>query len=421
MKLTARHLLSALLSLLLSTPIHASSLSPALSLIAEENSMVKSGNSYTGVTFTEEDFLNAAALTQIDSITITSLPAATDGTLTLSGVPLAVNQSIAGIHLDQLAFVPTAGSAGGSFSFTVGGGYSLTCAMRISDAVNFAPTAASYTEDVAAWTQKDVRCYGTLEAYDPEGDTLTFEIVDYPQKGLLTLQNTAHGDFCYTPYVGCSGEDSFTYRVRDSFGNYSDIATANVWIARQSSQLVFADMTDHWAHSAAIETAVAGVMEYATESGMALFRPSETVTREDFLAMVMKALGYAEENLSVQSVFADDSEIATDKKAAVCAAYNAGIIRGREIDGQLCFCPKEAVTRAECAVILNNIIGAETPLRVSLFTDDDAVPAWAQSALYALNDLGILRGTGGGEISADSCLTRAQAAQILFNFMQYLG
>ncbi len=414
---------SLLTAATLITTAAAAPLSPALQHIAEDAEMVKTGNSYTGILFTGTDFENATDISDIDAITVTSLPAAADGVLYLGAVPVAVNQTISGENLDSLKFAPAVGTTASAFTFTSDHTYTVTCRMRITDEVNFAPVAASYGDTVAAWTQKDISCYGTLDAYDPEGDGLLFEIVSYPKKGLLTLTDKTHGDFRYTPYADCSGSDSFIYRVRDSYGNYSDTATASVTVSRKNHALVFADMTEHWAHSAAIEMASAGIMDYAKTEDAAVFQPDDSVSREDFLVMVMRALGAEIDAASaeVRTVFADDSEISAENKLYVAAAYNAGIIRGREENGILCFCPKDTITRAEAAVVMNNILGAEVPISVSLFTDNDVIPTWAQSALYALSDLGILRGTGAGAISPYSTINRAQAAQILFNLTQYVG
>ena len=421
MKQRTRILLSSLLAAATFTSsAYAVVLSPGITQIAANHTMIKTGNTYTGVTFTAEDFRNAVER-EVNSITVTSLPAVSAGVLYLGSVPIAVNQSISENALSSLKFIPQSGAEGGSFTFTAGGGYSVICEMRISDKVNFSPVAGKTESDCAAWTQKNISCFGTLDGYDPEGDPIRFEIIRYPEKGLLVLQDAAHGDFRYTPYVGCSGEDSFSYRVRDSYGNYSETAVKSVTIARQSSELVFADMTEHWAHSAAIEMVSAGIMNCTGNEGVSLFRPDTDVTREEFVVMVLKALGFSDSSSAYVSVFADDADISAENKAYICAAYNAGIIHGREDNGKMYFCPKESITRAEAAVMINNIIGAEVPVQVSLFADNAAVPAWAQSALYALHDLHILRGTGAGTISPYDSITRAQAAQILLNFTQYLA
>lgn len=404
-------------------PVSAAPLTPALQHIAEMTEMVKTGNSYSGILFTGADFANATGISDLETLTVTSLPAAADGVLYLGAVPVSVNQTISGKNLDNLKFSPAAGTTSSSFTFTPNHTYTVTCNMKITNEVNFAPVAASWEDTKTVRTLQDVSCYGSLDAYDPEGDALLFEIVSYPKKGLLTLTDGVHGDFRYTPYADCSGSDSFTYRVRDSYGNYSDTVTAGVSVSRRNHGPVFADMSEHWAHSAAIQIVSAGIMDYSQVENTAVFLPDEEVSREDFLVMVMRALGaeLEETPAEIRTVFSDDGRISAENKAFVAAAYNAGIIRGREENGLLCFCPQDTITRAEAAVMMNNILGAEVPLSVSLFSDNDAIPVWAQSALYALSDLGILRGTGAGAISPYSTITRAQAAQILCNLTEYAG
>ena len=53
--------------------------------------------------------------------------------------------------------------------------------------------------------------------------------------------------------------------------------------------------------------------------------------------------------------------------------------------------PSSKITRAEAAVILNTILGADEPDAVAVFADHSDVPAWAQGSLYALSDAGIFK------------------------------
>lgn len=422
MKNTSKCCLALVLLLLipLSQSAYAAVLSPGMEIIASDATMIKTGTSSAGVEFTARDFENASSLSKVKTITLRSLPSPESGTLYLSDVPVAVNQSISGDNVEFLRFVPSETVCDASFHFSVNNGHTQECLIRIDDTVNFAPTVLAADGDVAAWTQKDITCFGTLAAQDPEGDVLQYEVVKYPEKGLLILTDASHGDFRYTPYIGCSGSDSFTYRVRDSFGNYSDAAEASVYISRQNGSLVFADMDEHWAHSAAIEMSSDGIMTYETVNGVPVFSPDSNVTREDFLVMVMHLLGVDDPGECEATSFADDADILSQNKAYVQAAYNAGIVRGRSDNGEIMFCPKEVVTRAEAAVMLNNILGADVPVNASPFSDNDSIPAWAKNALYAMSGAGILRGTGAGSISPFSTLTKAQTAQILFNLKQYL-
>ena len=80
--------------------------------------------------------------------------------------------------------------------------------------------------------------------------------------------------------------------------------------------------------------------------------------------------------------------------------------------------PDRNITQAEAAVILNNIIGYEAEeVSSALYTDD--VPAWAQSSVDAVCELGIM-GTSGGRIGTDDELTRSEAAQMFYGIMNLI-
>ncbi|HEY8142713.1 MAG TPA: Ig-like domain-containing protein, partial [Kofleriaceae bacterium] len=69
---------------------------------------------------------------------------------------------------------------------------------------------------------------GRLAGEDPDGEPLTFTVVDQPRGGTLELD--ADGSFRYTPERGTSGPDSFTFVVDDS-SDTSDEATVDISIA----------------------------------------------------------------------------------------------------------------------------------------------------------------------------------------------
>lgn len=418
-------------ALLLAIPASASShyggmLSPALMNLSEEVTMVKSGLVSGDITFTSDDFRRALGGT-LDSITVTALPPQSSGTLLLGDAPVLANQIISGEALNKLRFVPGTDCTEASFRFKSGGEYSIDCILRYTDSVNLAPTIAS-TGDVAAgvsrnsfhlWTQQDISAYGSLSASDPEGDPLTYEITRYPENGLLRLTNPSSGDYCYTPCDGVTGEDSFSYVVRDEWGNYSEEASVVIEIEKAAADLVFADMDGHWAHNAALVMAAENAMDVETVNGELYFRPDEEITREEFLVTVMKALGAGEIEPCV-TVFADQSEMDAESTGYVARAYNLGIIKGIQGDDGLYFKPTNSITRAEAAVILNAIIGAEEPETVPVFADNSSVPTWARGSLYALSDAGIFSGTGSGNLSPNASLSRAQTAQILLTVKKYI-
>jgi len=112
--------------------------------------------------------------------------------------------------------------------------------------------------------------------------------------------------------------------------------------------------------------------------------------------------------------------MAAESTGYISRAYNLGIIKGVQENGELYFKPSSTITRAEAAVILNAILGAEEPDTVPVFADHSSVPVWAQGSLYALSAAGIFTGTGQGNLSPNASLSRAQTAQILLTVKKYI-
>lgn|GEM_PF-4931338 len=84
------------------------------------------------------------------------------------------------------------------------------------------------------------------------------------------------------------------------------------------------------------------------------FRPNDPITREEAVVALMRAAKYFELTSSGKgaSAFADAKQISAWAKDAVEKAWSAGVIEG---DGKL-FHPKQAVTRAEVAVMIDRLL-----------------------------------------------------------------
>jgi VCBS repeat-containing protein len=113
-----------------------------------------------------------------------------------------------------------------SFTFRVFDGEFYSSAAKVTitiTPVNEAPTA----DDDAFTLAEGGTENGTLTGSDPEDDELTFEVVDMPINGTLTLN--ADGTFEYIHDGSETTSDSFTFRVFDG-ELYSDAATVNITI-----------------------------------------------------------------------------------------------------------------------------------------------------------------------------------------------
>lgn len=419
---TAALCLTALMLSLSALPAFAAEpLSPALTLLSAEASMAKAGLTSDEIRFSADDFARALNRSSVKSITVTTLPPTVEGKLKLGTVDVYAGQIITRSSLNLLRFVPAADAVTeSSFTFSAeNSGYATTCSLYLLPALNFAPTVELADDNaLSVSTHRAISCFGSLPAYDPEGDPLTYTIVSAPKKGSVILTDAASGDYRYTPAEGKSGRDSFRYVVRDKYGNYSAAATVSITITRPKTAMVFADMDGHWAHNAALTMAEEGLMQGRQIGSSICFSPDEAVSRGEFLVMAMHAAGIADVPAAQTTGFADDDAIPTAMKGYVAAAVKMGYVRGRASEGVSLFCPDDPITRAEAAVMLGNILDAAVPTVKPVFRDAASVPEWAYDALSALNALGVMSGTGSGVIAANVTLNRAQAAQILCAVME---
>jgi hypothetical protein len=90
---------------------------------------------------------------------------------------------------------------------------------------NDAPQASDRTLSAIAGTQAS----WTPAVNDPDGDTVSCEIVDAPAHGSAAIDpNCSAGTYTSTP--GYSGPDSFTYRATDPSGEHSNVATVSATV-----------------------------------------------------------------------------------------------------------------------------------------------------------------------------------------------
>ncbi len=120
-----------------------------------------------------------------------------------------------------------------SFTFKVNDGTvnsnTATVSVTITN-VNDPPTATSSSFSIT----KNTTYTGQLQAEDPDGDALTYNITNNGNKGSAVITNQNTGAFTYTPDHNATGTDSFKFRVNDGTVN-STKATVTVTILQQNS------------------------------------------------------------------------------------------------------------------------------------------------------------------------------------------
>lgn len=387
--------------------------SPALNVIAKNNRMIKSGLVSSDIYFSEQDFMKCLGVSSIESVKVAELPSVAEGTLKLGTLIVTEGQTVKSEYLSLLRFVPADEKVNSASIVFSHGGTEIPCTLKFLDGVNYAPVFAKESCDVSTYC--NVSYYGNARMSDPEGDSLDLQVVSYPKHGYLTVTDSLRGSYRYTPMQNFVGDDEFVLVARDNCGNYSSVSTVKVRV--EKNDVFFTDAKGHWCENAAICLYEKGIADAVMLGGGLVFSPSDNVTREEFVVMVMKALDAVTLTDSDTS-FADNSEIDIRYRPYVATAERLGYVNGSEKDGLMYFEPKGAVSKAEAAVIVNNILGYDGGEYVSVFADDSAIPVWAKTAVYALTSAGVFNGNGDGVIKPSAVLDRASAAQMIYNLIK---
>lgn len=126
--------------------------------------------------------------------------------------------------------------------------------------------------------------------------------------------------------------------------------------------------------------------------------------------MAMKLLGAEPESARLTSGFADESKTPAWMRPYIVSAFKSGMVSGVTSPDGMVFRPSSNLTRAEAAVMLQNILDLPQSQEAAVFSEDCAVPVWAQASVSALESAGISIPV---TTSAEN-LTRREAAELLY-------
>lgn len=169
-----------------------------------------------------------------------------------------------------------------------------------------------------------------------------------------------------------------------------------------------------WAKAAIEELAALGIVKGV---GQDSFQPLKSVTRAEFLAMLVRAFQLTGEA---------DLEF-TDVKPAdwhyeiIASAVDAGLAQG--IGGGK-FEPNRPITRQEMALMSANALTLFTELKaededgaLARFKDSSSIAKYARGAVALLAEKGVIQGTGNDRFTPKGMANRAQAAVMIYNLL----
>jgi len=350
--------------------------------------------------FTAEKF--ATEETPLTGICITGLPDADTGTVLLGNRVLRAGDILTAEQLEQVTFHPlrTEEDAQATISYLPIYPNRVEKTATMTIAIRGKEDKAPVARNLSVETYKNLPNDGALKASDPEGEKLIYTVVRGPKRGSVELKED--GTFTYTPKKNKVGVDSFTYTAADPAGNVSNTATVTVQILKPSDSTRYTDTVGLDSRFEAEWLRNTGLFAGEKVGGNACFYPNKTVTREEFLTMVVKLLEIPTDN-------ADSAQIPADTpawlKPYLAAAQRSGLLAGWQDTADL----SQPITGAEAAVMLQNALDltvSSDALAQTSAADSD-VPTWAYASLTAMAENGI-------DLDANEPLTREAVAKTLY-------
>ncbi|MGM9604862.1 MAG: Ig-like domain-containing protein [Faecousia sp.] len=370
-------------------------------LLSVSAAEVGSGDSYC---FSPEDF--APGENQLAGICITRLPETAKGTVMLGSRILRPGDVLTVQQVGEMTFAANntqqddAATIGYLPVFSNGLAGEATMTLSIRGRENQAPIA----EDSAFETYKNLEVTGQLKVRDPEGQPLQFTLTRPPKRGTIEIRED--GSFTYTPKKNKVGIDSFTFTATDPAGKVSREATVTVSILKPTDAKQYSDTVGKNCRFAAEWMKNTGIFVGENVGGSPCFSPDRSVTRGEFVTMLVKALDIPTDSDLTQTGYADAPDWL---RPYLAAAIRSGLTEGLSTaDG---FSPDLPVTAEEAAAMLCSALHLEPQEQPALYTQEGE----AEAALSFLE----IAVQNGFDMTSGQTVTRGDCACILYQASQF--
>lgn len=341
--------------------------------------------------FSADDF----SRNDLEGVCITGLPENTAGTVMLGQRVIRQGDILTAQQLNELTFHPlrteTDTDVTVSYLPIYENRVEKTAAMTIC--IRGKQDRAPVAEDSALETYKNLPNGGTLKVHDPEGQALQFTLTRAPKRGEVTINDD--GTFTYTPKKNKVGTDSFTYTATDPAGNVSRQATVTIQILKPCDKQQYADTGLSDCRFSAEWLRSTGIFTGETVSGQLCFRPEQTVTRGEFLTMLVNVLDIRVDEDAAYTGFTD--ECPTWLHPYLAAALRSGLTAGWT--GGSVFGAENPITGAEAALLMQNALALPTTTGSVEGETADPVAVMAENGIY---------------LTADGVMNRGQVANALY-------
>ncbi|ODU54356.1 MAG: hypothetical protein ABT01_08725 [Clostridium sp. SCN 57-10] len=186
--------------------------------------------------------------------------------------------------------------------------------------------------------------------------------------------------------------------------------------------VVFADAATHWAKDSINDM---GSRMVVTGIGNGTYEPERSITRAEFAAIIVRALGLAQSE--GESGFGDVAR-SDWFNGYVGTAVEYGLITGYDSTS---YGPNDAITREQAMAILARAMkktGLDTTLTdsqsaalLAAYTDGGAVSGYAKASVAACLKTGVVNGSSTTTLSPKDDVTRAEVAVMVQRLLQKSG
>ncbi|WP_231952599.1 IPT/TIG domain-containing protein [Paenibacillus sp. AD87] len=192
----------------------------------------------------------------------------------------------------------------------------------------------------------------------------------------------------------------------------------SVYVVAQNT-VSFVDVQQHWSQSDVDLAAAKGLVEGV---GGGLYDPNKAVTRAEFTAMLVRALGRGTSDKDISPY--NDVRPGTWYSGEVSIAKELGLLAFVKENS---FSPNQPLTREEMASMLAAVAGLEQlpiskePVSLNGFKDIGNADTAYLEDLRLMVKLDIMTGTGANTFDPKGESTRAQAAVVFIRMLQTMG
>ena len=359
------------------------------------NDFAKSTPKDTTLSFSAQDFIRNAAPPEgasLAKVKFDQVTNASSGTLFIEKNALKKGSTVSVGDLNKLTFVPTAGFQGEAI-FTWTAIYSKGQSPFPGAVIITVGSGGSAPSEITKPEEKEEPTKKPEKTKAPEKEKTEEKTSEKPKE-------TKKENASLTP----------------NLKNGTSKASSGL------KPLRYEDMLTHWGAYSAGMLGARGYIIGEDYGNLFYFRPDENITRFEFVLMVNAIFGVKPDDDSISKNPFSDKNAPAYMLRVGSAAHEYDIIEGNQgKDGKLYFYPNNHITRAEAITIIDYALRLDSyGVGESEFTDFHSVPDWAKESVKNLDAYGIIQGYEDGSLRPNAHITRAQAAEMVWQALKFL-